>query len=42
MAVKECPMCTELMQLRARETTERVPGTGETKAIKFQNGMTRM
>jgi C4-type Zn-finger protein len=36
MAAKECPMCSEMMQLRARETVERVPGTGEAKAVRFQ------
>ena len=31
MAAKECPLCGETMQLRERETTERVPGTTQTR-----------
>ena len=27
MADEECPMCGEMMQLREREITDRVPGT---------------
>ena len=33
--LKECPMCTEGMQLRERETVTRVPGTAETATLKF-------
>jgi predicted RNA-binding Zn-ribbon protein involved in translation (DUF1610 family) len=36
MAVKECPMCGEAMQLRDREVIDRVPGTTQTKATKFR------
>jgi hypothetical protein len=32
-ATKECPMCSELMQRRERETVVRVPGTAETKTL---------
>lgn len=35
MAVKECPMCGENMRLREREVTERLPGTVQTKTMKF-------
>jgi hypothetical protein len=34
MATKECPLCGEMMQLREREITDRVPGTNETKTTK--------
>ena len=31
MVAKECPMCGEFMRLRELETTDRVPGTPQTK-----------
>lgn len=34
MAVKECPMCGEMMRLREREIIDRVPGTTQTKSTK--------
>ena len=34
MAGKECPMCGEMMQLRERQITDRVPGTPQTKTRK--------
>ena len=30
MAGRECPMCGEMMRLRERQITERVPGTSQT------------
>ena len=36
MAVKECPMCGEAMQLRERQTIDRVPGTSQTKVSTFR------
>ena len=36
MAVKDCPMCGERMQLRDREVTDRVPGTTETQVTRFR------
>jgi C4-type Zn-finger protein len=27
---KECPLCCEMMRLRSREWTDRIPGTGQT------------
>ena len=36
MAVKDCPMCGEAMRLRDRETTDRVPGTQQTRTTKFR------
>jgi hypothetical protein len=36
MAVKECPMCGETMRLRERETTDRVPGTAQTRTSKYR------
>jgi predicted RNA-binding Zn-ribbon protein involved in translation (DUF1610 family) len=35
MAVKDCPMCGETMQLREREVVDRLPATGQTKTTKF-------
>jgi hypothetical protein len=34
MAPKECPMCGESMRLREAQTTDRVPGTTQTKTSK--------
>ena len=31
MAGKECPMCGEMMRLRERQITDRVPGTVQTR-----------
>ena len=42
MAVKECPMCGEVMRLREREVIDRVPGTAQTKATNFGMGLSRM
>ena len=28
--IKECPLCGETMRLKTRETSDRVPGTGQT------------
>jgi hypothetical protein len=28
--IKECPLCGETMRLRARETTDHIPGTAQT------------
>ena len=36
MAAKECPMCGEMMRLRDREITDRVPGTLQTKTTKYR------
>jgi acetone carboxylase gamma subunit len=36
MAAKECPLCAEMMQLRERETTDRVPGMTQTKTTKYR------
>jgi YgiT-type zinc finger domain-containing protein len=36
MAVKECPMCGEAMRLRERETTDRLPGTNQTRTSKYR------
>jgi acetone carboxylase gamma subunit len=36
MAAKECPLCAEMMQLRDREITDRVPGIAQTKTTKFR------
>lgn len=36
MAAKECPMCGEEMQLRDRQVTDRVPGTAQTRTVRFQ------
>ena len=36
MGPKECPMCGETMQLRERETIDRVPGTAQTRTSKFR------
>ena len=36
MAVKECPMCGEMMRVREREIIDRVPGTPQTKTTKFR------
>jgi transposase len=33
MAGKDCPMCGEVMRLRRREVTQRVPGTPQTNTI---------
>jgi len=30
--IKECPLCGETMRLKARELTDRVPGTGQTSS----------
>jgi C4-type Zn-finger protein len=30
-AMKECPMCGEIMRLTVRETHDGIPGRGETK-----------
>ena len=32
---KECPMCGEMMRLREREVTDRVPGTHQTKTAQY-------
>ena len=34
MVTKECPLCGEMMQLREREITDRVPGFSQTKTTK--------
>jgi hypothetical protein len=34
MVTKECPLCGEMMQLREREVTDRVPGYAQTKVTK--------
>jgi C4-type Zn-finger protein len=34
MPGKDCPMCSEIMQLIEREVTDRVPGTPQTKTAK--------
>mgnify|MGYP003395651383 CR=1 FL=1 len=34
-AHKECPLCSELMTRRERDTVVRVAGTGQTTPIKF-------
>ena len=36
MAVKECPLCGEIMRLRDREIVDRVPGTRESKTTKYR------
>ena len=36
MAVRECPMCGEIMRLTEREVTERLPGTPETATAKIR------
>ena len=36
MALKECPLCGESMQIREGEITDRVPGTVQTKTRKFR------
>ena len=36
MAGKECPLCGETMQQRERETTDRVPGTMQTRTAKYR------
>jgi acetone carboxylase gamma subunit len=36
MALKECPMCGETMQIREGQITDRVPGTTQTKTRKFR------
>jgi YgiT-type zinc finger domain-containing protein len=28
--IKECPLCGEMMRLKLREVTDRVPGTSQT------------
>jgi YgiT-type zinc finger domain-containing protein len=33
---KECPLCGEMMRLREREVTDRVPGTSQTRVAKFR------
>jgi len=35
MVTKECPLCGEMMQLREREVTDRVPGYPQTKTTKL-------
>ena len=34
MVTKECPLCGEMMQLRERQITDRVPGFSQTKTTK--------
>jgi hypothetical protein len=36
MPAKECPMCGEAMRLRDRESTDRVPGTTQTRTSKYR------
>lgn len=36
MAAKECPMCGEAMRVTEREVHERLPGTTQTKSMKFR------
>jgi hypothetical protein len=36
MAGKECPLCGETMQLRERETTDRVPGTTQMRTSTYR------
>jgi hypothetical protein len=35
MVTKECPLCGEIMQLRERQITDRVPGFAQTKTTTF-------
>jgi C4-type Zn-finger protein len=34
MVTKECPLCGEMMQLRERQVTDRVPGYAQIKTTK--------
>lgn len=36
MAARDCPMCGETMRVRERETTNRVPGTPQTRTERFR------
>ena len=36
MPAKDCPMCGEPMRLTERETTDRIPGTMDTKTSKYE------
>ena len=36
MLAKDCPMCGEIMRIREREVTDRVPGTPQTKTTAFR------
>jgi predicted RNA-binding Zn-ribbon protein involved in translation (DUF1610 family) len=36
MAVKECPMCGEVMRLRDREIVDRLPGTPQARATRLR------
>ena len=36
MAVMECPMCGEIMRMRERELTERVPGTPQAQTTRYR------
>jgi acetone carboxylase gamma subunit len=36
MAVRECPMCGEIMRLCDREVTERLPGTAQSRTTQFR------
>ena len=35
MEVRECPLCGEMMRLHERETHDRVPGSTQTKKVRF-------
>jgi len=35
MAVKECPMCGEMMQLRDREVVDRLPGSTQARTSRY-------
>jgi len=39
MLEKDCPMCGDMMQLREREITDRVPGMAQTKTTKYYEWM---
>ena len=37
MVTKECPLCGEMMQLREREVTDRVPGFAQTNTTRTRS-----
>jgi C4-type Zn-finger protein len=39
MAVRECPMCGDKMQLREHQITDRVPGTTQTRTSTVKEWM---
>jgi hypothetical protein len=36
MAGKECPMCGEMMRLRERVQTDRIPGTAQSRTTTYE------